>query len=874
MNSTPYTIGQLIKSLSNNPNKETNDWLFWPPDVFAITSLIMEKTGCYRIALLDTQWWEGASWGETVKKCAEKWIKNVGQIIIDPTKDLSFTQKVYKGKTIKVLWESIMKSKTDIYSFRWLSAKSPSNIIELAKAIYILNTVADTSCAGIGLPTTQAKRPDFNKNTLHKEKSVVHCLANLLLVSTGSLSTLSKLHGSVFPKMRTPQTGMVLRSVSHHLTFHTTEVEVMWRTIPWPQGHQKSLNILAIPSPFVIHEDDFEAVEDQYHAVQYFRPNIKKEAKTTFLNRIVSLVKEQSAKSGQIHFLIFPEMALSQADYKYLLNAFDYSLRNEGSTGFRLPVIVTGVVSDASDTHDISTGGKYYFDNKVKIASYFAGRWYDASQRKHHRWQLDKKQVIQYSLQTKLSTERKWFEYTIMSQRRLTILAPNGWLAMTALVCEDLARLEPVSEIIRGIGPTFLTALLADGPQLGTRWAARYASVLADDPGTGVLSLTSYGMANRSKRTDNEYPTKHDNGRKKVVALWKDMINGTSTILTDIDDQTIDKNGNFGCAKGILLTVSAKYNEEYTLDGRSDEVSAAVFELENAIEIPFQWGSPENVNISPTTKDSGAEDDEKALTIQQLLENNLTGDWDDIRDLSLFIYTLDSLIDTYESGYKEFGMLQELLFGWWSGSSVNGSKPHNHIKELINLLEQNLKDPKSSGIDVTLSYAERDYVRENRNKEREITGPIDTAKSIFAMVVNGKNYPKTILDFYENLINESIEYYTKLKDNIDEKLPHRLSNDVTITLPFPTNNCESIKISKNENPEEYRKSILELRIRLAVPIAISMLIDNKLGNWKIKMDGDRIEKDIKAIKSIREKIKQFLDNSYADRILQKWKIPD
>ena len=96
MNSTPYTIGQLIKSLSSNPNKETNDWLFWPPDVFAITSLIMEKTGCYRIALLDTQWWEGASWGETVKKCAEKWIKNVGQIIIDPTKDLSFTQKVYK----------------------------------------------------------------------------------------------------------------------------------------------------------------------------------------------------------------------------------------------------------------------------------------------------------------------------------------------------------------------------------------------------------------------------------------------------------------------------------------------------------------------------------------------------------------------------------------------------------------------------------------------------------------------------------------------------------------------------------------------------------------------------------------------------------
>ena len=137
--------------------------------------------------------------------------------------------------------------------------------------------------------------------------------------------------------MRTPQTGMVLRSVSHHLTFHTTEVEVMWRTIPWPQGHQKSLNILAIPSPFVIHEDDFEAVEDQYHAVQYFRPNIKKEAKTTFLNRIVSLVKEQSAKSGQIHFLIFPEIDGSSTKNRLFNTVYRQNfLPNENGLNIRL----------------------------------------------------------------------------------------------------------------------------------------------------------------------------------------------------------------------------------------------------------------------------------------------------------------------------------------------------------------------------------------------------------------------------------------------------------------------------------------------------------------------------------------------------------
>jgi hypothetical protein len=39
-----------------------------------------------------------------------------------------------------------------------------------------------------------------------------------------------------------------------------------------------------------------------------------------------------------------------------------------------------------------------------------------------------------------------------------------------------------------------VVALLLDGPQLASRWTARYASMLLDDPGSAVLTLTSYGM--------------------------------------------------------------------------------------------------------------------------------------------------------------------------------------------------------------------------------------------------------------------------------------------------------------------------------------------------------------------------------------------
>jgi hypothetical protein len=45
-----------------------------------------------------------------------------------------------------------------------------------------------------------------------------------------------------------------------------------------------------------------------------------------------------------------------------------------------------------------------------------------------------------------------------------------------------------VAELLRDVGPTLVVTILLDGPQLGSRWTARCASVLADDPGSAVLT--------------------------------------------------------------------------------------------------------------------------------------------------------------------------------------------------------------------------------------------------------------------------------------------------------------------------------------------------------------------------------------------------
>ena len=89
-----------------------------------------------------------------------------------------------------------------------------------------------------------------------------------------------------------------------------------------------------------------------------------------------------------------------------------------------------------------------------------------------------------------------------------------GQITFCVLICEDLAQSDTLPEVLRRVGPTLIYAPLLDGPQITSRWAARYASVFAGDPGSAVLSLTSFGMVERCQPVGyNVAP---------VVALWKD----------------------------------------------------------------------------------------------------------------------------------------------------------------------------------------------------------------------------------------------------------------------------------------------------------------------------------------------------------------
>jgi hypothetical protein len=132
-------------------------------------------------------------------------------------------------------------------------------------------------------------------------------------------------------------------------------------------------------------------------------------------------------------------------------------------------------------------------------------------------------------------------------------------MVFAALICEDLARFDPVLPIINAVGPNLVVALLMDGPQLRERWSGRYATVLAEDPGSSILSVTSLGRIKLARRHGEEV--------RRVIGLWKDPNTGATELLLPQG------------AHALALSLSTGSLTQTTMDLRHDGASAVSLSL-------------------------------------------------------------------------------------------------------------------------------------------------------------------------------------------------------------------------------------------------------------------------------------------------------
>jgi hypothetical protein len=98
----------------------------------------------------------------------------------------------------------------------------------------------------------------------------------------------------------------------------------------------------------------------------------------------------------------------------------------------------------------------------VKVTALYPGgvggqsgtRTLELEQSKHHRWKLDRDQIHRYSLGDALDPNRYWWENVDVHGRELNFFVFGSGSCFTTLICEDLARVDPVQKVLRAMSAT------------------------------------------------------------------------------------------------------------------------------------------------------------------------------------------------------------------------------------------------------------------------------------------------------------------------------------------------------------------------------------------------------------------------------------
>jgi hypothetical protein len=381
---------------------------------------------------------------------------------------------------------------------------------------------------------------------------VLQARASELLARTGTIARIDPALFRVVPKYRTSPGGIKSGSISRYLARTGPAVHLSVDKVRTPQAAAPDpLNVVLLPWPLRVAAGDFHPVrksirERDLEPWGYFQFEPSEPLDVSLVDGLLTSAREHV---DRVDIVVLPESAVGRCD----LSRVEAALSRHG-----VAMLIAGV-------RDGSAGPNSFASNWVHFGAEYGGRWWNYRQDKHHRWSLDRSQIEQYHLEAVLDPRVRWWEAIEINRRSLQIIERDDGHTIASLVCEDLAHIDDVFDLLRTVGPSLVVALLLDGPQLGSRWMGRYASVLADDPGSAVLTLTSYGMVANAWR-DGRPPS-------SVVALWKDNARGSSEIRLEAD------------AQGVLLTLNRQPAIRRAADGRVPELTASDLRLSEVTQL-------------------------------------------------------------------------------------------------------------------------------------------------------------------------------------------------------------------------------------------------------------------------------------------------
>lgn len=485
----------------------------WPPDLFAVCATLVRLTEAYTHG--DVRGGVGLS--NHVRDS-----KHYGGLWAHEVDAPALT------KWLEQEWRSLVSAWSTPVARIDGAASLPAWVIS---AIRLMAT-ADEACVGVG----------FGSDTTVAKAAIAFATRSR---GTTLCHRVDKDEACVQPKGRTPPVGCNLRSMSLHLALlPPASIVSTVHLDPEVEAISGPLGVLLVPFPYVIQDSEFVGVAVAGGHWGHLRlrkswGEIPGREVADFVADLVSIKKTA--------IVVLPELALNSEQLKCVCDrAFELGVR----------MVIAGVHSRGPGLPGMNRAVGTLRSAKAGVES---SQWQQA---KHHRWRVESLQIANYGLP--LDPKLSWWEDIDISQRQVFAARFAAGSTVACLVCEDLARVEPVQPALREMGASLIVALLMDGPQYVRRWAAKASTVFADDPGSSVLALTSLGLVRRNQ----EHRERHSGNVSIPIALWQEPGKGPVEVALAPG------------ALAVHFNVRIEEQRETTLDGRDDGAAAEVVRLD------------------------------------------------------------------------------------------------------------------------------------------------------------------------------------------------------------------------------------------------------------------------------------------------------
>ena len=565
---TALTVGELIKQVFPNGTRPTanrkvpdlSEPPFTPPDLFAVTALLLQRSAAYHRICADEKALAAPSGSLTVTAATIKKIRKIGR---------AWALTVKTPSEVTKLWTLLLShQQRKIFDGGNGFVKPPA----WWKPAYQLMAIADEACEDVGyFPplgsvsstrwvvklATQYLRGSAPPNP--KSRHLRHSAHRPSITSAAVNQDIV----CVQPKARTPDVGCSVRNMSHNLSLLPPRgvMRVHWLSPPSAQEKEESasLNLLLVPFPYELDPAwfDVQTTLPAKNGSSWGWFELRQKWLIGGAQPIIELVKallEEAGAAEQVHGIVFPEYALNYQIYEDLAKV----LRDEHPS---VQFLVAGSSSNCAGADGNFALASHFFEDANGDPSSNVRMMASVSRPKHHRWSLETGQIKTYGLEAAFpghSTQKtRWWEKIPLHPREVHINGMRSASVFTVMICEDLARSDPAHEPVRAVGPNLVFVLLMDGPQLEWRWAARYSTALADDPGSSVLALTSRALVARWNSL------KPPAEQSWSVGLWKDEESRAIEINCAPDSEA------------ILLRLRGRREVETTMDGRDNSQTFA-----------------------------------------------------------------------------------------------------------------------------------------------------------------------------------------------------------------------------------------------------------------------------------------------------------